>query len=397
VRVDGDIRACVLGDMDLVRPIAMAGLRCAVVSPPGDPPSFSRSAEPLGWLEHWTQAEEMVDLLLDFGRSQSTPPVIFYQHTSDLLMLSQHRERLRGTVLYPIADPELVEDLTDKARFHDLAERLSLPVPATRFLRPSGDSPGEEIDLRFPLVFKPSVRRFDEWRKVAPTAKAVQVDDERELRELWPRLVAADTEIIAQELIIGPESAIESYHTYVDDTGEVVAEFTGKKIRTRPARFGYSTSVELTEAPDVAATGRDLAQRMDLTGVAKFDFKRGPDGELVLLEVNPRFTLWHHPAAVAGLNVPALVYADLTGQPRPPVDSARAGVRWCDLWEDAAAARDEGELGIGWLRFALGCEAKSGFARDDPMPFLRGVLARRVKGRLRRRIRRLRPGTPPVA
>jgi predicted ATP-grasp superfamily ATP-dependent carboligase len=47
------------------------------------------------------------------------------------------------------------------------------------------------------------------------------------------------------------------------------------------------------------------------------------------LEINPRFTLWHHAGAVAGVNIPALVYADLTGTPRPATARAKAGVRRC--------------------------------------------------------------------
>src|SRR5439155_95698 len=105
------------------------------------------------------------------------------------------------------------------------------------------------------------------------------------------------------------------------------AEFTGRKIRTHPTQHGHSTALEITDAGDVAALGRDLVHRVGLRGVAKLDFKRGPDGRLHLLEINPRFTLWHHPAALAGVNVPLLVYGDLTGASRPPLLKARACVR----------------------------------------------------------------------
>jgi predicted ATP-grasp superfamily ATP-dependent carboligase len=129
-------------------------------------------------------------------------------------------------------------------------------------------------------------------------------------------------------------------------------------------------------------------RRLGLTGVAKLDFKRASNGELFLLEVNPRFTLWHHPAALAGLNIPAIVFADLTDGQRPPATGARPGVRWCDLWEDAAAARAVGSLGPRWVLSALSCEAKSGFSWDDPMPFVRGVAVPRLRARARRRLSR---------
>jgi predicted ATP-grasp superfamily ATP-dependent carboligase len=133
-----------------------------------------------------------------------------------------------------------------------------------------------------------------------------------------------------------------------------------------------------------------------LTGVAKLDFKRNERGDLLLLEVNPRFTLWHHPAALAGLNIPALVFADLTRRRRPEPGSANPGVRWCSPWEDAAAARESGELGVGWLLGTLRCEAKYGLSWRDPMPFVRGVAIPRLRARSRRWLRRRRTSRRPA-
>ena len=101
-------------------------------------------------------------------------------------------------------------------------------------------------------------------------------------------------------------------------------------------------ALEITDADDVRRTGRAIVERLSLTGVAKLDFKRDPRGDLRLLEINPRFNLWHHAGAIAGVNIPALVYADLVGIPRPPVAPARAGVRWCRMWKDLPAARADG-------------------------------------------------------
>ena len=117
-----------------------------------------------------------------------------------------------------------------------------------------------------------------------------------------------------------------------------------------------------------------------LSGVAKLDFKRDPRGNLRLLEINPRFNLWHHAGAVAGVNIPALVYADLVGMPRPLVTHAKAGVRWCRMWKDFPAARASGVPLTAWLPWALGSEAKSTLSWDDPMPFLRSTF-HRVAGR----------------
>jgi predicted ATP-grasp superfamily ATP-dependent carboligase len=163
---------------------------------------------------------------------------------------------------------------------------------------------------------------------------------------------------------------------YVDESGSPVAQFTGRKIRTYPTNFGDSTALEITDAPDVAELGNDIVRRLRLRGVAKLDFKRGPDGTLHLLEINPRFTLWHHPGAHAGVNIPQLVFQDLTGRPRPDVQAAKAGVRWCKIWMDHAAARVNGLSWLQWMFWVAGCEAKSALAWDDPAPLIRAGIGR---------------------
>ena len=386
-RHDGAV-ACVLGDMDLVRPLALARIPCVVAAPPGAPARFSRATrEVLEWVDPWERPDNFLETLLEHGAAQPEPPVLFYQDDRALLLASRHRERLLQSFRFVIPDAQLVEDLVDKARFQKLAARLKLPVPPARALFPAQEPPPARLDLEPPLILKPLTRRPDRWEPVVGQCKAIRLDTAEALRTLWPHLAEAGMPVLAQSLVPGPETRMESYHVYMDEAGKLVAEFTGRKIRTRPAAFGDSTALEITDAPDVTKLGREIVGRLGLRGVAKLDFKRGPDGRLYLLEVNPRFTLWHHPAALAGVNIPALVYDNLVGRSRPPVARARAGVRWCKVWSDYPAARADGMPLVPWLRWALGCEAMSGLAWDDPFPLIRAAVWRWRESR--------RPAPPP--
>ncbi len=380
-----------MGDVDLVRSLGLGRVDCAAFARPDEPVHWSRHVRArLEYASPWEQEADAVESLLAFGRAQATPPVLMPQSDGDLLLVSRHRARLAEAFRFLLADAELVEDLADKARFSQLAQRLGLPVPPARLVRPSETGPGD-VDLRFPIIVKPLTRWGAKWSPLGRAAKALHVESRAALDELWPRLAQVGLEVLAQEAVAGSEAAIESHHAYVAADGSLVADFTGRKIRTRPLRYGHSTSVVITAEPEVAAAGREVLARIGLRGVSKADFKRAPDGTLHLLEINPRFTLWHHPAAVAGVNVPALVYADLTGRPRPQVSPARPGVRWCLPIRDAQAVRAEGGSIRRWVRWAAGCEAISGLAWDDPLPFVAGtvggVARRRVAG-LKERISR---------
>lgn len=372
--------ALVMGDMDIVRPLAAAGIRSWVAAPPGRPPRYSRFVD--GAIElpdPWREPEMAVARLLAFARNRATKPVLFYEDDGHLALVSRHRHRLENAFQFVIADPDLVEDLIDKARFLRLADRRGLPVPPTRCL-PSSSDP-LDTDLDFPLIIKPLTRddRDRGWIAIGGAAKAIRVEDRDDLGRRLPQLQQAGIALLAQSLIAGPETAVESYHVYADAGGNVVADFTGRKIRTLPAEFGFSTALTTTSAPDVIDLGRDIVRRLGLAGVAKMDFKRDRDGNLFLLEVNPRFTLWNHLGARAGVNLPGLVYEDLVGLEREPIRDARPGVTWCDLPKDFRSAVASSLPLAAWVRWVASADIKTDFSWDDPGPFLRGRLLPRLR------------------
>ena len=365
--------AVVMGDVDMVRALGVAGISSAFFGYADDAARFSRHVRvSLPWIDQWERPDDIVDALLDLAGSLPGPPVLFPQTDATLLLASRHRERLGQALRLILADHEIVEQLVDKELFQALAERHGLPVPRAQRLRPEAGAPCPALDIPYPVIVKP-LTRSPAWAEFAGAGKAVRVYDAEELRALWPRLAGVGTEFLAQQLIAGPESRIESFHVYVDASGAVAGEFTGRKIRTFPADYGMSTAVEIVWLPDVAELGRDVVGRLGLRGVAKLDFKRDAGGRLHLLEINPRFNLWHYPGALAGVNLPAMVHADLTGSERPPAREAPGGVAWCDPLQDLRAAHAAGLAPLAWLRWMRGC-AICGLAREDPLPFLRGKL-----------------------
>ncbi len=363
--------AVVLGDLDLVSSLGLAGIRSVVVTRRGEPVMFSRYTRSSRCVERLDETGVLVELLASIAEELPVNPVLYYQSDESLLLLSRNRSLLADRFHCLLPASSLVEDLADKSRFHLLAQRLGLPTPPTTILPLSSASP-PALDLDFPVVLKPATRRG--LGSLGYDGKAQAIQSPAEFRDCWPELARSGVQLLAQELIEGPEDRIESYHAYVDEKGQVAGEFTGAKVRTRPRNFGFSTAVKTTEAPDVIAAGRVLLERLQFRGVLKADYKRSADGRLHLLEVNPRFNLWHHLGAAAGVNLPAMVYADLVGSPRPPSRVARPELTWCQVGGDRHAAREAG-LGLAaWTLWLLRTSARAEGRWTDPMPMLRGVL-----------------------
>jgi D-aspartate ligase len=385
--------AVVLGArvIEVVRSLAMEGIPVGVVTPTGDPARWSRYARNVMTWDWMLPAERHDDALADrlvrFARRQPTPPVLMYCSDQAMVFVSQHRRRLAEGFRFAVADAALVEAVEDKARFAALATANSLPVPPTVVLdacRP--DPPDEIVDLGLPMIVKPTARDRTWVEAVGSTTKAIRIDTKEQLLEVWPRLRGLSKPAIAQESIPGPETAVVSYHVYVDENGEIAGEFTGRKIRTIPVEYGHTASLTITDDPEVTRLGRMACKALGLHGVAKIDFKYGPDGCLYLFEINARLTLWAHPGARAGVNLPAIMYADLTGRPRPGCGRTRAGVDWVHP-KDVLAARAHGVAMTQWLSWLWHARPVTGVWKwDDPGPLL-GMIGVRLKSAVSRRPR----------
>jgi D-aspartate ligase len=371
--------ACVMGDLSIIRALGRADIPVACVIRSGkNEQSLSRYVRrTLAAPDAAVDPDGLVVALLRFGSSLGPRPVLFVDNDEDLLFVSRYREPLSECYRFALPSPELLEDLVDKRRFATLAGRLNLPTPETHVIVKGTATSDPHLRAwdRFPCIVKPALRTHWFGSRLADhvidAQKAICVRSAAELQALAPALEDHPSDFILQALIEGAEQQLVSYHAYVVE-GAVIADFTGRKVRTAPRKYGFSTYVEITDDERVREVGRDIVTRMGFHGVIKLDFKEDSrDGRLYLLEANPRFNLWHHPGAIAGVNLPALVYSDLVspGSQRPEVQRARAGVRWMWAFADLREYREAGERpGLHWLRELAGADVVEDLCWSDPLP-----------------------------
>ena len=397
--------ACVVGDVSLVRALGRRGIPVALATDEhGSSATLSRYCREVVPVPSFVERpHDAVVALVDWAKTQHQAPVLFYQGDHDLLAISRHREIIRAAFRCALPRAELVEDLVDKLRFAELAAQLHLPTPHTLSLR-RGDDLARAIRCfeRFPCVLKPATRSH--WfgsrvqvEAIGSNQKALRIESRAQLTELVPLLASHETDFVLQEAVEGAEDRILSYHAYVRPGGELVGEFTGKKVRTAPRRYGISTYVEITDDGELKALGRDLVGRLSFSGVLKADFKKDMRDERIrLLEVNPRFSLWHHPATIAGACIPELVYQDCLAprSARTPL-RIRPGVRWMNAREDLRSY-DEHHAHDGlslrrWMVEAVTADVKEDLCLMDPMPGLS-----ELAGVARRKLLRLAQTVSPL-
>jgi predicted ATP-grasp superfamily ATP-dependent carboligase len=327
--------------------------------------------------------------LLALGRAIPNRPVLYFSNDAQLLMLSRRRDDLSTAFRFLLPESALVEDLVDKRRFLALAGRHALPVPGSRLC----DDTLDDLDSPwgYPCIVKPASRVgwFESKIMGSVPHKVLKVSSAAELREWGGRLRGGGRSFFLQEYVAGADDAIVSYHAYLDAAGRTLAWFVGKKVRTYPMDTGRSTCLELARDEEVRALGESILARLEFRGVVKIDFKRDArTRRLFLLEINPRFNLWHYLGAVSGVNLPGVCHRDLTGGKPFPSPKYRTGIRWISVPMDLRATWSllrSGRLDAGaWIRSYAGRKIYNRFAWSDPMPVLSSA-ADAVAHRLLRR------------
>src|SRR5215211_6367633 len=176
--------AVVMGDMDLIRPLGLAGIPCCLV---GDPNSeAARSRHVVSVITHTEDGiadnpEPLLSKLVAAAERQTQRPVLFYQHDPQLLFVSRNRDVLSQHFRFVMPDAAHVENLVDKGQFQGMAEVLELPVPPGKVVAAAVGVVLPDLGIPFPVVAKPL------WRNSAWTepAKVVQLDTPHDFRKAW--------------------------------------------------------------------------------------------------------------------------------------------------------------------------------------------------------------------
>lgn len=141
---------------------------------------------------------------------------------------------------------------------------------------------------------------------------------DRDTTLIWPSLSRRQFVVNAQAFVDGKEAttAVACWQ------GKVLAALHFEVIKKRSS-FGPATVVRRIENVEMSAAAEKMALRLNLSGVHGFDFMlEEQTGNAYLIELNPRATQVCHLALGPGRDIPAALYAALSGkdaQPAPTV------------------------------------------------------------------------------
>lgn len=336
------------------------------------------------------EGDALIDELLRLGNTKFVDqrPVLFLTQEESVRSVSRHRDQLASLYRLNLPPADIVEALQHKHGFQLLAEQFDAPIP--RLVRVRG---ADDVDalagLHYPVVVKPGAHDAGYSRVFK---KAYCVATARECQDLVRRMLAVLPDIVVQEWINGPDANIYFCLQYLDRDGELVASFTGRKIRSWPPHVGGTASC--APAPDadaeLAALTTKFFRDTGVVGMASMEYKRD-DNTGVFRMVEPTIGRTDYQEEVATLNGVNLAYAAYCAELGLPLHASTSErrVAWRVRSEDAqSAAVQRQSLRSGFDDVHHVADAL--WRGSDPAPWLAQNF-RRFRGAVRRRVGRILP------
>jgi predicted ATP-grasp superfamily ATP-dependent carboligase len=322
-----------------------------------------------------TTGDELIDALEELTSRFDQKAVLFPCTDGSVLTISRQRSRLADAYHVPLPGHDVVELLSDKAKFAAHAHEHGLPIPQTLILESRDDAEEAARTLRFPCMVKPSLKT-PLWDERSPE-KAYKAQTPAELLAVYDEVAGLSSLLLAQEWISGGEGDHFTCNCYFDRDARPVVTFVTRKIRQWPPQTGAASAAVESRNDVVLETTVRLFSSVGFWGLGYLEMKRDArTGEHLIIEPNVgRPTGRSAAAEAAGVELLYAMYCDVLGLPLPERNLSQRylGTKWMYFGRDIRSALHywrRGELSVrGWVNSLRGPKVDAVFAWRDPLPF----------------------------
>lgn len=298
--------------------------------------------EPASWLQ----------FMLDLGREFGSRPALIPSSDQFVTAIAQHARALKEYFVLSHGI-ELQAQLADKKSQYELAAAHGMPMPRTQYATSIDEVVEFAAAATFPCLIKPM--HFREWRRLPPrhpllNEKIAIADTPAALVAHYHHVRATTPDVVLQEIIQGPDTAKRVYLSCYSAAGVRIANAMFRELRCAPVGFGPATVSEpVVDAHTDAICDRFL-RSIGYVGVCEIEMKwDSRDGNVKLIEVNPRLSGGGDAAPYAGVDLCWLHYLDLIGSTPAPVGPRGNDFRHIVLRADGTAVPAYFRAGLlGW-------------------------------------------------
>jgi predicted ATP-grasp superfamily ATP-dependent carboligase len=254
----------------------------------------------------------MVEKVKQLKPAEGEPYVLMPVH-KETWLFAKHRARFEPHVSLPLTSYDNMERTHDKGRLADLARELGITIPDTKQFTSIDEVYRAIPGMRFPVFLK--------MRSAAAGLGLRKCDTPEELTATFRQFVtgyelAPSHYPLVQEFVPGEDYC----YTTLYNRGRKVACMTYHNIRSFPRGTGAGALRETVELPEADAAASRLLTHLDWHGMAQLDFRKGDDGRVFLIELNPRFFGGLPQAIATNVDYPHLLFRVASGERVEPPD-----------------------------------------------------------------------------
>ena len=269
---------------------------------------------------------EKLDKLCAAFPAGGTQPVLIPTSDQDIDLVIDHADRLSRHFRFQESYADgMAARIMDKQSFYGLCDVHDVAYPrlwsgTVEQIAGLGDT------ITYPCMIKPALIQM--IKDQMKGQKGWIARDVREYSRHVAQIPKGAGTLLVQEIVPGPESNITLWCGYLDRQG-VRIDFTARKLRQFPPGFGSASLVQSHPEHDSAKIAERLLTALGYQGIAAAEFKTDPNtGQLKMIEINTRPSLWFSVTDPAGVPVVVQAYRALAGLDPLPDAPQMNGVRW---------------------------------------------------------------------
>lgn len=297
--------------------------------------------------------EQWVAFMESLSKDLGARPVIIPAADQFVTALGRHADRLQNAYIFSRAAVSVQAALATKEQQYELARKHGFPCPHMAYVQSLDELRHFMANAQFPCLLKPRHQR--EWESLPEGnplrgRKLVSASSVEDLVRYYGMTAPYRPEVVAQEVIAGPDDAKYCYLSVYGSRGERLAYCVVREFRADLIYFGSAGVVEPVVDDEIQSLCDDFLRGIHYVGLCEIEVKRDiRDGKVRLVEVNPRFSVTGDCAIYTGIEVGWLHYLDLIGQSVAPVETTRLNFRHIVLRREAGAFPQYLSAGLtGW-------------------------------------------------
>ena len=328
--------------LNLMRDLERRGVRAVGIACARENPGFrSRYGKSYLCPNPDQEPAKWVEFMLGLSRELGSKPAIVPAADIFVGALGRHAEELAEHFTFSRASVRLQAQLGTKEQQYALAATVGLPCPRTSYVESAADLDRFCQDARFPCLLKPLAHR--EWEALPPGhpyhgQKVATADSAAELQAHYRSIEPFQAKGVVQEVVTGADDAKYCYLGVYGSTGERLGHLVVHELRCQPIRVGSASVVVPVVDEEISTICDRFLRKVNYVGLCEIEVKRDMrDGRVLLIEVNPRFSVTFDCAIYAGVDAGWLHYLDLIGRAPEPVEATRRDFKHIVALRDAPA------------------------------------------------------------